>query len=339
MRDLINEVTFGLSIPNRAVVLGLAPSALICAAERAENLGCFDSVWVGDNLVSRPRLESVVTLSAMAARTDRVGLGTICLASFPLRHPVEFAVQWASLDRLSGGRTILVVCSGASAKDGREYELELDAMGVRSPERIPRLIEGIEILRSLWRGAPTTHRGRFYEFEDIVVSPLPAQSQVPIIIAVSPPVDASAALEERVLRRVAQYSDGWQIAPLPYELITSRWQRIQEYSEEYGRCGEVASLSQHIMVYIDSDAGRAKREATEFLYEYYGKDSPHVTDEKLELWLATGSPIAVAEKISRSIKAGVTTPVLRMASRDQLRQLELCAADVMPLLRDEHVLS
>ena len=95
-----SPLSFGLSLPNRAVLFGLSAETLLKTAEAAEASGAFDSVWVGDNLLFTPRLESVVLLSAIAARTSRVKLGTICLASFPLRDPLLFAIQWASLDLL-----------------------------------------------------------------------------------------------------------------------------------------------------------------------------------------------------------------------------------------------
>src|SRR6516225_8344741 len=135
-------VRFGLSLPNRAVLFGLPPALLLETAEDADASGAFDSVWVGDNFLSKPRLEAIVTLSALAARTRRLKLGTICLASFPLRHPLPLAIQWASLDVLSGGRTILTVCNGGSAQAGPRFATELAAMGVASGERMARVEEG-----------------------------------------------------------------------------------------------------------------------------------------------------------------------------------------------------
>ena len=57
-------VRFGISLPNRAVLFGVSPTLLLETAEAAERSGFFDSAWVGDNLLSKPRLESIVTLSA-----------------------------------------------------------------------------------------------------------------------------------------------------------------------------------------------------------------------------------------------------------------------------------
>ncbi len=74
---------FGISLSNRAVLFNWATmDDLIQAARTAEESECFDSVWVGDNLISKPRVESIVTLSAIASHTKRVKLGTICMASF-----------------------------------------------------------------------------------------------------------------------------------------------------------------------------------------------------------------------------------------------------------------
>src|SRR6476659_426423 len=128
------EVRFGLSLPNRAVLFGVPPELLLRTAEQAEASGMFDSVWVGDNFLSRPRLEAIVTLSALAARTQRLKLGVICLATFTQRSPLQLAIQWGSLDLLSSGRTILAVCLGKSAKAGPDFADELAAFGIQSNE-------------------------------------------------------------------------------------------------------------------------------------------------------------------------------------------------------------
>ena len=72
----------------------------------------------------------MIALSAIAARTEQVKLGTICMASFPMRHPIQVAIQWASLDVLSHGRTILAVCNGAAASDGPQFKHELEVFGM-----------------------------------------------------------------------------------------------------------------------------------------------------------------------------------------------------------------
>jgi alkanesulfonate monooxygenase SsuD/methylene tetrahydromethanopterin reductase-like flavin-dependent oxidoreductase (luciferase family) len=323
-------VSFGLSLPNRAVLFGgpISWEVLLRASERAEASGSFDSVWVGDNLLSKPRLEAVVALSAIAARTRRLQLGTICLASFPLRDPILLATQWASLDLISGGRTILAVCLGASARMGPQFAAELAAMGIDSRERAPRLEEGIELLRRFWGPQRVTFDGDIYNYANVDVQPKPVQPRPPIVLAVNPPRPVDPAVEERALRRVARLADGWQTDGTPPALFQERWERIQDYAAEEGRADEVTHASLHLMVNINDDAARAQRESVEFLDHYYGAGT--ITSEKLESWLAFGSPSAVIDKIGLFLDAGCTTPVLRFTSPDQLGQLERCLAEVMP---------
>ena len=135
------RLKFGISLSNRSVVFGWTDlDDILDAAQIAEESGEFDGVWIGDNLLSKPRLECIVTLSALGMRTSKVRLGTICFASTPLRDPILLAIQWASLDVLTKGRTVLAVCNGPSAKDGPRFAHELEVMGVASHERAARLV-------------------------------------------------------------------------------------------------------------------------------------------------------------------------------------------------------
>ena len=321
---------FGISLSNRSVLLNRATmDDLIKASQTAEDSGLFDSVWVGDNLLSKPRIESVVTLSAIATHTQRVKLGTICLASFPLRHPVLFAIQWASLDVLSGGRTVLAVCNGGSETFGPQFATELEAMGVRSRERVGRVVEGVKILRKLWSEDRASHSGRFYQFNDVELLPKPVQQPVPILIAANPkPGQADEATVNRILRRVARHADGWQTDATPVETFRERFGRIREYAADLGRDPEALDSCLHLYVNINEDADRAFRESVEFLAEYYGAGA--ITDERSRLWLAVGPPDAVAEKIQAYIEAGCKTPVLRFVGPSLEEQLTRCIEEVLP---------
>jgi alkanesulfonate monooxygenase SsuD/methylene tetrahydromethanopterin reductase-like flavin-dependent oxidoreductase (luciferase family) len=323
------EVKFGLSLPNRAVLFGTPPAELFRAAETADRSQLFDSVWVGDNFTSKPRLEAIVLLSALATRTERLKLGTVCMATFTLRHPIEVAVQWSSLDLLSNGRTILAVCNGVPPSAGPRYARELAAFRVASKERPGRVEEGIAILRKLWEAdGPVSHSGRFHEFEDIELLPKPANSRPPILLALNPHDAPSPSVRERMLRRVARFADGWQTDGLPASAFASAWSGIRELAHEEGRADAVTSACLHLMVNIQSDPAAARREALDFLARYYGEGG--VTDEKLAEWVAAGPPEAVIDRIHEFVQAGCNTPILRFASPDQRGQLERCLEDVLP---------
>ena len=327
------QAKFGLSLSTRAVLFDWGSlDDLLDMAETAEDSGLFHGVWVGDNLLSKPRVEALVTLSAMAVRTERVKLGTVCLASFPLREPLLFALQWASLDVLSKGRTILAVCNGGSRFDGPQFAHELEVMGVKSAERPARVVEGIEILRKLWGEGKASHDGRFRSFADVDLQPKPVQRKVPIHIAVNPKADdVTEEATERILRRVAAHADGWQTDGTPAETFRERFEKIRAYAAELGRDTADFDGSLHMMVNIDEDRDRAFAEATTFLGAYYG--AGYISREHAETWLAWGSPQAVIDKLAAYIEAGCTMPILRFVSARPREQLQRCIEEVLPAFR------
>jgi alkanesulfonate monooxygenase SsuD/methylene tetrahydromethanopterin reductase-like flavin-dependent oxidoreductase (luciferase family) len=325
-----------VSLPNRAVLFGVSVATLLDVTVRAEDSGLVDSMWVGDNFFSQPRIESMVLLSAMAAQTERVRLGTLCLATFPMRHPLAFAVQWAGLDMLSGGRTTLGVCNGHSGREGAVFAQELKAMGVRSQDRSARVEEGIEVLRKAWTGLPVQHRGRFYEIDGVTCLPTPVQPRVPILIALSTGASGSpedVASEERMLRRIGRLADGWQTGPRTPEMFRSQWARVLGYADEYGRKDELRQSVIHFRVNINEDAEQARRDATEFTARYYGDTLAPEILEMSNRSLVCGPPEAIVERVAGFLEAGLTTPVFGFMAMDQARQLELCLESVLPALR------
>ncbi len=321
---------FGLSLSTRAVLFDWGTlDDLVEMAETAEASGLFHGVWVGDNLLSKPRVEAVVTLSAMAARTSRVRLGTVCLASFPLRDPLLFALQWASLDVLSKGRTILAVCNGGSRLDGPQFAHELEVMGVRSADRPARVVEGIAILRKLWGEGPASHDGRFRSFADVDLRPKPVQRPVPIHIAVNPKRDdVPEEAMERILKRVAAHADGWQTDGTPVARFAERSAKIRAYAQALGRDTAGFDASLHMMVNIDENRDRAFEEAATFLGAYYG--AGYISRDQAETWLAYGSPQAVIDKLAAYIEAGCTMPIMRFVSARPREQLQRCIEEVLP---------
>ena len=131
----------GLTLPNRGVLFGVTtPEQMLQMAEIADRSEAFSSVWVGDSLLGKPRMESIALMCGIAARTKRVRIGPACLASFPLRDPVLLAYQWASFDLLAEGRSVLVACTGIVEQEGAQVEGQL--YGLQPKDRVKRLIGG-----------------------------------------------------------------------------------------------------------------------------------------------------------------------------------------------------
>jgi alkanesulfonate monooxygenase SsuD/methylene tetrahydromethanopterin reductase-like flavin-dependent oxidoreductase (luciferase family) len=320
---------YGLSLPNRGVLFGATSvDELLAVSEQADASGAVDSIWVGDSLFAKPRLESLVLLSAIAARTRRVRLGTCCLSTFPLRDPLFLAAQWAALDHVSSGRMILGACVGGSLPR-EKAEAEFAPFKVKLADRGPRLEEGIAILRRLWTEDRVSHEGRFYQFRDLTLEPKPVQKPCPPIwIATNPkPELTQPRITDRALRRVGLIADGWMTDNTPVARLKERWQLILQVAREANRPTEAMESALHLMVNINDDPRAAFEEAVKFLHTYY---SSAMTREYIESWLAYGPPAAVVEKIRAYVDAGCTTPILRFASWDQKGQFARALADVMP---------
>src|SRR5499427_1303859 len=148
----------GYLLPTRERVMEGRPEtgSLLDLAARAESLG-FDSVWVGDSLLSRPRHDPLTLLAAAASRTRKVMLGTAVFLP-ALRNPVVLAQQLATLDQISEGRLVLGV---GIASDIPSIRAEFAAAGVPFEGRVGCLMEGLRLCRALWTGAPVEWDGRW----------------------------------------------------------------------------------------------------------------------------------------------------------------------------------
>ena len=165
-------------------------------AETAERLG-YDSVWVGDSITSKPRLEPLSVMAALAARTHRVKIGTAVMLN-ALRHPVHLAHATASIDVISGGRVVLGV--GAGRSNNQMFIDEHAAVGVPIEERASRMEENINVMRALWTQDHVESSGEFYPVHDVTLEPKPNQPIIPIWI--------SSNWVQRGLKRVAEMGDG-----------------------------------------------------------------------------------------------------------------------------------
>ena len=141
----------GYLLPTRESIMEGRPETapLLRLAQKAEDLG-YDSVWIGDSLLARPRHEPSTLLAAVAGRTTRVALGTAVLLP-ALRNPVVLAHQVATLDQISEGRVILGV---GIAADTPPIRAEFEAAGVPFDKRVGRMQEGLRLCRA---GAPLHH--------------------------------------------------------------------------------------------------------------------------------------------------------------------------------------
>ncbi|MFN4090055.1 MAG: LLM class flavin-dependent oxidoreductase [Alphaproteobacteria bacterium] len=299
----------GYLLPTRESVMEGRPEAkpLLELAERAEALG-YDSVWVGDSLLARPRHEPITLLAGVAGRTRRVELGTAVLLP-ALRNPVVLAHQVATLDQVAEGRVILGVGIATDVPNIRD---EFEAAGVPFDKRVGRMLEGLRLCRALWKGDSVDWNGR-WTVKKGVLGPTPYRPG-------GPPIWIGGAAEASV-ERVGREFDGWfPNGPAP-EKVADMWSRMQAVARDHGRDPSAMTAATYLTVAIDDDAARADRVIDDFLERYYGQPAALMRKRQPSY----GGPIEGARDWLRSYAAvGVGHFVLRFAG-DHERHLELLA--------------
>jgi alkanesulfonate monooxygenase SsuD/methylene tetrahydromethanopterin reductase-like flavin-dependent oxidoreductase (luciferase family) len=327
----VKPVSFGLTLPNRGVTFGVTTAAeMLDLAERAEQAECFGSIWVGDSILAKPRMEAIALLTAIAARTERVRIGPACLASFPLRHPILLAYQWASLDLIADGRTILCVCKGDQAGGGDIVD-EWKAMNIPLKSRHARMEEGIRIVRRLLSEDNVTFKGEYYEFENVTVAPK-AEQVPPIWIAANPhTAGAGPKTLEKVRHRIAQLADGWMTTFVTPEMLRDAWTDLAQTLAEHKRDPDPFPRYLYYNVNINESKAKALEESKKFLDTYYMANFPERSLDAL--WVAAGTVEECAERLRALIEAGANGITLRLTSWDQKGQFRRVVDELLPRLK------
>ena len=195
---------------------GLAYHEIRDIALEAERTGLV-SFWVFDHLNASPRpdqqplLECWTLLSALAAETARIRLGTLVL-NVNNRNPALVAKMASTLDQISDGRLEFGIGAGGMnrAQDQKQlgYEYEFDAYGVpfpmRTMARVEKLDEGLEITKRMWTQDRATFKGRYYSVRNAICLPKPVQKP-------HPPIWIGSAMGQEMIKVIAKHADGWNM--------------------------------------------------------------------------------------------------------------------------------
>jgi len=335
---------FGVNLNNREPLIapGYGMPQLLDLSQTVEGLG-FDSVWVGDSLFSKPRFEAISLLSALSQRTSKVKLGTACLVTSP-RNPLYLALEWATLDILSNGRTIFGCCAGNPEVGVRR---EFEAVGLDFDRRFHIFEEGLQILRDLWIDGKTSFKGETYKYDDVAffsgteMGPLmPIQMPPPFWVVSNPRLVTNAADEKMVrtmknaCRRILKYGEGW--------MTCCRAQHPEELVEQLGYLDDVAAetgddASRLVISYqVTLNIGDSQDAARAAFGDYIGRYYPELSKAMdLSNWGPVGTPEQIIEWFRTFAEAGVDHFICRFGSLDQFGQVERFARDVLPVLRAE----
>jgi probable F420-dependent oxidoreductase len=215
------------------------PAQMVAIAQHAEAVGV-ESIWTFEHVIvpvdyaskypysrsgkmpATPETsfhDPLITLSYIAAATTTLRLGT-GVNILPQANPLFFAKQVATLDALSGGRTLMGVGAGWLRE-------EFDAMGVPFARRGARFDDYLQAIRKVWSGETVEHKSDFLDWSGFKCHPLPAQRPGPPLII--------GGVSEPAMRRAARLGDGWFALSRNIEQLTAMVGRFRQVCEENDR--------------------------------------------------------------------------------------------------------
>ena len=310
--------TFGIAARNFTPYPEMPDArALVEYGVRMEQLG-FDSLWVWDHVLlgvepNFPIIESLTLLTAIAARTTKIKLGTGILV-LPLRNPVVLAKQLASMDRLSCGRLLMGMASGW-------YKREFDAVGVPFDKRGRIMDENLDILTRFWtedmvKGEWTNHR-----IPAGVMFPKPVQTPRPPILI--------GGYVDKVLQRAAVRGDGWLTYFYRPESFAKAWGKIRDYAVEGGKDPDTLLNAAQLPIRV----GTSRAELESGMMEWLGKEWDYASwSDSTKDSAIIGTVDECVAQLKAHIAAGVQKLIF-VPYRYEMGQIETIARDIIPRLR------
>jgi probable F420-dependent oxidoreductase len=333
---------FSISIPTCREGLSLelpfaSPEDVVRISQRAEELG-YHSVWGNDHITppayvredyeTPPQwFEPLITLAYVAAKTQRIKLGTAILV-LPLRDPVWVAKQVATLDNFSHGRMMLAVGVGAY----REEFIRLKPRQANA-HRGKMLTEGMQVLNMLFTDREATFNGVYYAFDGLEVFPKPIQKPFPLF---------SGGNSENELKRCALYGTGWMAASLTPDKLSQYVKQLNQLTLEAGRNpAEIEIAPQYVVAMGRTEAEAMQRFKNSRMYTHLQTlQSSTLKDEDFSQVINSnliGTPEVIKERVGTLIEAGVTMfgslSFLSPNVQDMLEQIQFFAEEVMPAFK------
>lgn len=342
MSESTTAPAWPLRLGYKASAEQFGPADLLRFAVEAERQG-FDSVFVSDHLqpwwhTGGHAPAAIPWLSALAAATSSIVIGTSVLTPTFRYHPGLVAQAFATMGCLFPGRVVLGVGSGESLN-----EVALGIPWPDSKERFARLKEAIDLIQTLWREERVSYAGQFYRTDRATIYDRP-DVPVPLYVAAAGPATA------RLAGRVA---DGFiTTSGKPTSLYRDTLlPALRDGARQAGRTLDDLDLQIEVKVSFDPDHERALRDTRNWAAlalspeEKTGVDDPVVMEElaaQLPLeraasrWIVSSDPAEHVEQIETYIEMGFRHLVFHGPGDDQRRFLELYGRQILPVLRSHH---
>ncbi len=305
---------FGVTIPQIKRTWQEAKASAI----EFEAMG-FDSLWVCDHLYGPqspqiPILEAWSLLSAVAAITERVELGTLVTPA-GMRNPAQLGKVIATVDNIAGGRVIPGLGAGWMPREFTDFGVPFPPIGAR----MRQLRETIELLERMWTEPAVTMQGEFVNVRDLVCEPKPLRR---------PPILVGGAGEKVLLRIAARHAATWNNLAAHHHALPHKIDVLREHCRAVGRDPATITISQQCLVIIAPDEAAAGP-MVETAKKIFGG---HMGDPTGPLAIA-GSPARVREQLQRHLDLGCTMFIIEFFGRDTREPARLFAETVLPHFR------
>ncbi|OAI41131.1 hypothetical protein AYO38_04410 [bacterium SCGC AG-212-C10] len=280
----------------------------------------YDSLWVCDHLYGPqsptiPILEAWSLISALAAVTEKVELGTLVTPA-GMRNPAQLGKVIASIDNIAGGRVIAGLGGGWMPREFTDFGVPF----LSTSQRLVQLRETVQLFKKMWSDEPTTSfDGKYVKAENVVTEPKPAR-HVPILIG--------GGGEKVTLKIAAQEADIWNNLAGQQGLLEHKVAALREHCKEVGRDPSEVTVSQQCLVIIAEDEASANAQIGTAKKIFGG----HMGDPEGPLAIA-GSPERVRDQIQKHMDLGCTMFVMEFFGRDTKAPAALFAEKVLPHFR------
>jgi F420-dependent oxidoreductase-like protein len=269
-----------------------------------------------DGHAERGSLEAWGTLTALAAVTDTLRLGTI-VTPVTLRHPAVLAKLVATADQVSGGRVELGLGAGWHQGEHLAYGLPFPPLS----ERMDILEEQLQILLGLWSDASVSFEGEHYRLHDVDAQPKPIQRP-------HPPLFVGGLAGPRSIGLAARYADEYNTDFTTVEGVRRQVERLANACERAGRQPLRFSLFANVVVGADIVDLRRR---LQLVSRETGVSAAELEHSPPEFWIV-GTADAVAEQLATLRQVGVTRVMCRHILHDDLDGVALIGDEVAPLL-------
>ena len=285
------------------------PENVIKFATQCEAMGCH-SLWTIDR-IAYDNLEPLTLLAAAAGATKKLRLGTSVLLG-NLRHPSHLAKTIATLDFISNGRVTLGLGFGSRESDYHAVEIPFEHRGSRA-------VEQVQLMKRLWTEDKVTHKGKFFNVENLTLGPRPVQKP-------HPPIWTGGSAEI-ALKRAGTWADGFICGSSAIPDFPTTWDKVSGYARAAGRDpGKITKAGLTFMA-IDDDQSKAVKTVEDYVMRYYGRLRTDVAHTSL-----VGSHAAVADRIAAFLSRGLDTLIIGLADPDP-RQWDVFGEKVLPTTR------